>query len=141
MVGEQVAENMVADWKATLDALQKLVEIGTSKVGYWGLSMGTMFGLPFVAAEPRIAVAVLGLMGSGWRGESRLGRDAPQLRCPVLFLQQWHDELIPRERVFELFDAIGSDDKRLLAHPGRHALVPPDGFDQTQAFLARHLAS
>lgn len=139
-IREEAADPMVADWKATLDALQKLPEIGTSRVGYWGLSMGTMFGLPFVAAEPRVCVAVLGLMGSGWRGEQRLGRDAPELRCPVLFMQQWHDELIPRERVFELFDAIGSDDKRLLAHPGKHALVPPDGFDQTQAFLAKHLA-
>ncbi len=46
----KVVDEMIADWKATLDALQKLPELGVGKVGYWGLSMGTMFGLPFVAA-------------------------------------------------------------------------------------------
>jgi dienelactone hydrolase len=132
-------DGMIADWKATLDALQKLPEIGIGKVGYWGLSMGTMFGLPFVASEPRIAVATLGLMGTGVFGDGRLERDAESVTCPVLFLQQWDDELIPRENTAALFGAIRSADKRLHAHPGAHAAVPREEFAATEAFLAERL--
>ena len=135
----QVADHMIADWKATLDALQKEADIGLGPVGYWGLSMGTMFGVPLVAAEPRIQVAVLGLMGTGILGDSRLGDDAAEIRCPVLFLQQWDDELIPRDAGAALFDAIASSDKRLHAHPGAHSAVPPEEFANTHVFLAAHL--
>jgi dienelactone hydrolase len=138
--GEEVVDQMVEDWKATLDALRKLPEIGIDRVGYWGLSMGTMFGLPLIAAEPRIEVAVLGLMGP-IPGFDRLLRDAPNVTCPLLFLQQWDDELIPREKSSELFGAIGGRDKRLHANPGLHSAVPPEEFFNTQNFLARHLTS
>jgi dienelactone hydrolase len=146
-----IVEEMIADWRATLDALQKLPELGVGPVGYWGLSMGTMFGLPFVAAEPRVCVAVLGLMGALGTTDSRLPEnivavgqrllaDAVEVRCPVLFLQQLEDELIPREAVITLFDALGTTDKRLHANPGPHADVPPDEFSQTQSFLAERLS-
>ena len=139
-IGERVTDSMVEDWKATLDALQKLPEIGVGRVGYWGLSMGTMFGLPLVAAEPRIEVAVLGLMGTGVGKSSRLADDAAEVRCPVLFLQQWDDELIPRNASSELFGAIASEDKRLHANPGLHSAIPREEFHNTQAFLAKHLS-
>ena len=76
-ISDRVTDEMVEDWKATLDALQKLPEIGIGRVGYWGLSMGTLFGLPFVAAEPRIEVAVLGLMGTALGTGERLRADEP----------------------------------------------------------------
>ena len=34
LVGDRVTDSMVEDWKATLDALQKLPEIGIGRVGY-----------------------------------------------------------------------------------------------------------
>ena len=140
--GRQAVDEMLADWKASLDAIQKLDEIGPGPVGYWGLSMGTMFGVPLVAAEPRICVAVLGLMGirddAGPLGE-RFLRDAPEVRCPVLFLQQWDDELFPVAASNQLFGLIASKDKRLHAHPGRHAAVPPEEFTNSESFLAQHL--
>ena len=47
------ADRMTADWHSTVKELQQLDEIGTGPLGYWGLSMGTMLGLPLVAATPR----------------------------------------------------------------------------------------
>ena len=35
------------------------------RLGYWGMSMGTGIGLRFVASEPRVKAAVLGLAGVG----------------------------------------------------------------------------
>lgn len=132
-------DEMIEDWQATIDALQALDDIGVSTVGYWGLSMGTVFGLPFVAAEPRVRVAVLGLMGVMGPTADRLEADAAKLRCPVLFLLQWNDELVARRGAQELFDRIGSPDKRMHANPGRHVEVPPEEFDASEAILRRHL--
>lgn len=129
---------MVEDWQATLDALVNLDEIDGERVGYRGFSMGTRYGLPLVAAEPRIKVAALGLNCSKI---ARLMADAPKVRCPVLFVQQLEDELMPRDAVLELFDALGTSDKRLHANPGAHAAVPPDEQAAIRAFLATHLAS
>lgn len=137
---EGSTDDMVADWKATLDSLRELDEVGDGPVGYWGLSMGTIYGLPFAAAEPRVQVAVLGLMGLVGPTRDRLAEDAARLTCPVLFLQQWEDELFGREPVLELFDALASVDKRLHAYPGAHAAVPAEGFHFSIDFLARYLS-
>jgi dienelactone hydrolase len=133
-------DDAVADWQATLAAVRGLPEVGDGPLGYWGLSMGTIFGLPLAAAEPRIQVAVFGLMGFVGPTRFRMEADAPTVVCPVLVIQQWDDTLIPREGVFELFEALGSRDKRLHASPGDHAAVPAEEFVFSARFLARHLA-
>jgi dienelactone hydrolase len=134
-----MTDEMVADWRATLDALQAPAVLGATPVGWWGLSMGTLLGLPVVAAEPRISVAVLGLAGITGPTKERLLADAAKVHCPVLFLVQWDDELFRRERAFDLFSALASTDKRLHANPGSHVQVPAEEFVASEAFLARHL--
>ncbi|MGH9189872.1 MAG: alpha/beta hydrolase [Acidimicrobiales bacterium] len=133
-------DDVVAEWTATVEGLRTLEHVGDGPVGYWGLSMGTIYGIPLAAADPRVQVAVFGLMGLVGPTRDRLAVDAAALACPVLFLQQWHDSLIPREHVFELFDVIGSVDKRLHAHPGEHAAVPAEEMEASARFLSRHLS-
>ena len=137
---EGTVDDMVAEWQAAIDAVRDLEEVGDGPIGYWGLSMGTIYGVPLVAAEPRIQVAVFGLMGLLGPTRDRLAADAQSIACPVLLIQQWDDSLIPRAEVFELFDALGSLDKRLHAHPGEHAAVPVEEIAFSARFLARHLA-
>jgi len=137
---EGSTDDVIAEWSATLDALRGVDEVGDGPVGYWGLSMGTIYGLPFVAAEPRVKVAVLGLMGAVGPTRERLAADAARVNCPVMFLQQWDDQLLPRDEVLALFDAIGSLDKRLHAHPGDHSAVPAEELTFSVEFLARHLS-
>jgi dienelactone hydrolase len=141
-------DRMSADWQATLDALSDLPSIDSGRVAYWGLSMGTMFGVPLVAAEPRIKVAVLGLCGftgpSADRGRiaTRHAAEAPRITCPVLFFVQWHDERFYRQGAFDLFDQVGSKDKRLHAHPGAHGELPAaEATDATIAFLRPRFSS
>jgi len=134
-----VIEDTITDWKATLDATQALPEIGVGQVGYWGLSMGTIFGLPFVAREPRVQAAVLGLMGTGGFMGDTLLPYAADIRCPVLFLQQLDDELIPNETGVALYESLATGEKELHRNPGAHAAIPPAEFDHTEAFLAQHL--
>lgn len=133
------AEEMTADWTATLRDLRGLDEIGDGPLGYWGVSMGTMLGAPFVAATPEVRCAVLGLMGT-FDESNPWAAAAPEVTCPVLFLVQTDDELVPAKTALALFQSLGSKDKRLHAHPGAHSAVPGEEIDASEAFFARHLA-
>jgi dienelactone hydrolase len=132
------ADAMVADWAATLAALQELDEVGHGPLGYWGLSMGTMFGAPFVAATPEVRVAVLGLMGD-LDAAHPWSTSAAAITQPVLFLAQLDDELVPFDGAVSLFRNLGSADKRMHAHPGLHSAVPIEEIEASEAFLAAHL--
>ncbi len=133
------ADSMTADWTRTLGELRTLDEVGEGPLGYWGLSMGTMFGSPFVAATPEVRCAVLGLMGT-FEDTNPWSTAAAQIACPVLFLVQTDDELVPVDKAVALFRAVGSSDKRMHAHPGAHSAVPLEEIEASEAFLARHLS-
>lgn len=135
-----MTDAMVEDWRATLAVLRTVDGVGAGPVGYWGLSMGTIVGLPFVAAEPSVSAAVLGLMGLTGPTRERLAADAARLRCPVLFLVQQSDELFDRESSLALFDALGSAQKFLHLNPGTHGMVPDAELRATEQFLVEHLS-
>lgn len=144
---ERVLDGMIADWRTMLRALTALPEVDGGRVGYGGVSMGTMFGLPFVAAEPGIRAAVFGLCGfrradgTPLAIAGRLDRAAQHLRLPVLFLLQWHDELFQRDGALELFDAIASSDKRLIANVGLHHETPEHARSANTQFLVDALTA
>ncbi len=131
----------MADWRAVIARLSEEAEIGAGPLGYWGLSMGTIYGAPLVAAEPRIEVAVLGLMGLCGPEPYLpvLESAAERITCPVFFLQQLEDELFERAAYAELFDRLATKDKRLHANPGLHPEVPQEELDQSLRFLTDYL--
>jgi dienelactone hydrolase len=129
-----VAGQVIAEWQAALTALQQLGHVGAGPVGYWGVSMGGGLGLPFVAAEPRVRAAVLGLAGS-----PGLAGTAARVTVPVQFLVQWDDERIPRAQSLAVFDALGSAEKTLHANSGTHMDLPRFETDSALRFFARHL--
>lgn len=131
-----IARRAVPEWRATLDALQALPEIGAGgPVGYFGLNMGTAIGIPLVAAEERISAAVLGMF---WYDEPLAGA-ARRITIPVEFALQWNDEHIPRASGLALFDAIGATEKSLHVNVGAHKEVPRFEFDSAVRFFVRHL--
>jgi dienelactone hydrolase len=131
-----VARQTVPEWRAVLAAVRELGHVGAGPVGYWGVSMGCGLGVPFVAAEPLVRAAVLGLSGA-----LELAQAAARITVPVEFLVQWDDERIPREQGLALFDAFGSAEKTLHANPGKHMELPGFELDSTLRFFARHLGS
>ena len=157
--GEEVAREsaqVVREWRATLDAVQALDEVGPGPVGYWGMSGGAARGIPFVADEPRVRAAVFGLCGvlgdmepdaphiTRWLMKvagDRLGPAAKALMIPVLFFMQWDDEGVSRNAALNLFDAIGSPIKRMHVNPGGHQEIPEDEMAAGGRFLVEHLGS
>jgi dienelactone hydrolase len=145
---EKVTDGMVDDWGATLDALGQLDDIDAERIAYMGFSMGTRFGLPYVAAAgARLRCAVLGKngmcqassMATAANMAARFERDAPNIKLPLLFHVQWDDELFPRDGQFELFDLFGTADKRLIAFPGPHGAAAPEAVQAWCEFVTRHL--
>jgi dienelactone hydrolase len=98
------------------------------------VSLGCGLGVPFVAAEPRIRAAVLGLGGALASAQA-----AARITVPVEFLVQWDDERVPRAQSLALFDALASAEKTLHANPGQHGEVPAFEMDAALRFFARHL--
>ncbi|MDI3421513.1 dienelactone hydrolase family protein [Streptomyces luteolus] len=142
-----VARRTVPEWRAVLDAVQELDHVGAGPVGYWGVSLGCGLGVPFVAAEPRVRAAVLGLGGasvpdpeSGSGSESGSESAAGRVTVPVEFLVQWDDERVPRAESLALFDALASAEKTLHANPGKHGEIPAFEGDSTLRFFTRHLS-
>lgn len=131
---ELLAAQSVPEWTAVLDALQELDHVGAGPVGYWGMSMGCGLGVPFIAAEPRIRAAVLGLNGVETSAEA-----AAKITVPLEFLLQWDDERVPRAAGLALFDVFASAEKTLHANPGKHAEVPLFEVESSLRFFARHL--
>lgn len=133
-----VAAQAVAEWKALLDDLASNPQWANGPFGYWGVSMGTAFGVPLLASEPRIVAGVLGL-GALREGADNLRGQAAHIEIPLLFLFQWDDELMTREGGLALWDAFGAEEKTMHINPGPHVGIPIFERDAALAFYKRHL--
>jgi dienelactone hydrolase len=142
---ERVTARMTADWLDAVCALAGQGLADDAHVSVFGMSMGARFGLPVAAAlGPRLRCAVLGKFGlrqaaplhPGLRAPGLIAAAARAVSAPLLYHVQWDDEIFPRDGQFELFDALASADKRLIARPGSHAQTHPDDQTSWQDFLS-----
>jgi dienelactone hydrolase len=132
-------QQAVPEWKAALDAVQTFPLVGAGgPVGYWGVSMGTAIGVPFVANEPRITAVVFGLAGLR-EGQDAFAAAARAITIPLEFVFQWEDAVAARETGIALFNAFGSAEKTLHINPGGHMDIPPFETASWERFFTRHL--
>ncbi|KAA8885366.1 alpha/beta hydrolase [Nocardia colli] len=128
-----LADQAVSEWRATLDALLTLPEIG----GPVGFSGGVIaIGVRLAVVEPRISAAVL---FAGSYVPRSMFEEARQVTIPLHVLLQWDDEGNDRQMALDLFDAFGSKQKTLHANLGGHTGVPAFAGEEANRFFARHL--
>ncbi len=135
-------DDMVTDWNVAIEALTSLPELDIKHLAYFGLSMGSIFGIPLIAARKDVTVATLGLIGvtgAATTHAERLLTDAGEVRCPLLFLMQLEDELFDREGCLKVFDRFPSENKRLHANPGLHPEIPAEEIGFAFDFLRSHI--
>jgi hypothetical protein len=128
-----LVEQAVPEWRAALDALLSLPEIG-GPVGYAGGVIA--IGIRLAVLEPRISAAIL---FAGSFVPRTLFAEARQVTIPLQVLLQWDDEGNDRQLALDLFDAFGSKEKTLHANMGGHTGVPQFEADDGNRFFARHL--
>jgi dienelactone hydrolase len=132
-------QQAVPEWNAALAAVRELDFVGTTeRVGYWGVSMGTAIGVPFVAQCSAITCAVFGLAGLR-PNATEFAAAANAITIPVEFVFQWSDAVAPREHGIALFDAFGSKEKTMHVNPGGHLDIPQFEGASWERFFARHL--
>lgn len=141
---ERVTARMTEDWLDAISALAAWGLLDGANVSVFGMSMGARFGLPVAAAlKSRLRCAVLGKFGirqtellhSGLCAPSLITAAARSVSAPVLYHVQWNDAIFPREGQFELFDALASVAKHLVARSGTHAETHPDDEASWQEFI------
>ncbi len=137
-------ERMVQDWEAAADALSW---IGPA-VAYVGFSMGSIFGVPTVAAIPTIMTAVLvvgGIPTGAWIDDPPLHivleEAAGRLEhADVLMLNTADDEIFSAADAQALLDAIRARTKRQRIWNGRHDDWSNDMIEESIDFLIRRPA-
>ena len=132
--------SMAEDMTAALEHVIALEDLGGKPVCYIGVSMGTAYGVPLLAGSDRFAAAVIGLWSCGHVASEHLAGFANQISVPVCFTMQWEDEVFNRQSTIELYEAIGSANKRLVAYPGPHRELEGQRLKESMAFLAQYLA-
>lgn len=131
-----LADRAVPEWRATLDALRALAEIGTAApVGFSGMTLASATGIPLAAADSRISAAVFG----GVLVYDALTEAARRVTIPIQFILPWDDPEIDRQSQLDLYDAFGSKEKSLHANPGSHFVVPWFETEDSIRFFRRHL--
>lgn len=128
-----LVEQSVPEWRAALDALLALPEIG-GPVAYSGGVIS--IGVRLAVVESRIVAA--GLFAGSFVPRTMF-EEARRVTIPLHVLLQWDDEGNDRQAALDLFDAFGSKEKTLLANMGGHTGVPQSAGEDAAGFFARHL--
>ena len=135
----RVAPQMVFDWQ---QASAALAPTGPA-LAYVGFSMGSIFGLPVVAAMSSIQAAVFvvgGVPAGDWLDDPPLeglllhaaGRIS---HADVLMVNMNRDELFPAAGSLGVFNAIPGRRKRLVFWDGGHSDWPAEAINDSIAFI------
>ena len=136
------------DLRRTIDYLESRPDIDTSKVAFYGLSLGAQLAPVYLAIEPRLRVGVL--LSGGFEtwtvpAETDPINFAPRVTQPVLMVNGREDFDLPYETAqLPLFRALGTapDSKQHVVLEGGH--IPPkpqEVFKEILGWLDRQLGA
>lgn len=128
-------ETMVRSWQAAVDWVARQPHLNARQVYWYGVSMGTAYGIPVLSQIRGIQAAVLGMWGLCFDHSAPLADLAPSIQVPVLFQIKWDDELFTRKGQIDLFERLGTTQKWLCVYPGMHVPVAGKQAEDACRFL------
>ncbi len=132
---------MVQDWQAAIDHLVQLPQVDPQRVAWYGISMGTAYGLPVVAADKRIRAAVLGMWGTCRQPSARLVADAQKIHVPVVFHVKHDDAIFTPAGQQDLYAHIASAHKEFVSYEGGHTDPAGEQLQDIAQFLKAQLGA
>ena len=135
--GEETITPMVMDWKITVDALCELAEVDARHIGYFGLSMGTAYGIEVVATDMRIGAAIFGQWGSHYAHHERVLKNAKRINCPVDFYAFEKDPNLIHQKT--LLDTFRSEEKKWITYSKRSLFSNKKHVEMAKDFFVLHL--
>lgn len=130
-----------AELSAAVDAVASRFPVDLGRLGYVGYSMGSMLGIPAVAADGRYRAAAFCLVGEGGLLGSAADAGSPVGRLgsvAVRIVGKLSDEFFSRESTEALFGALPGE-KDLIWLPGGHFEIGPDVIKAAEQWLKRWL--
>ena len=139
--GPVALDEMTEDWADAIDAVRARDDVNAPRLAYYGASMGSMYGIPFLATRSDVVVAALGLLGEteALPITTHIKGLAEKVTCPLYYMVQLDDESFSSEGSVAMFQALGSANKRMHANPGLHAAIPIDEVGYLIQFMLDHL--
>ncbi len=135
---------LVKDFKRSIDYLETRQDIDTSKMAYYGMSLGGVLGAIIPAVEERLKTTIIlggGLTGLG-RPEANQINYITRVKTPTLMLHGKYDTIFPYETSIKpMFDLLGTPDehKELKLYETDHISPRIDFIKEILAWLDRYL--
>ena len=137
-----VAAQFAVELTAVLNTIADRYSADLKRLGYVGYSMGSMLGIPAVAADGRFKAAAFCLVGEGGLVGVAAAPGSPVAKLEgvsVRIVGKLKDEFFSREATEGLYAALPGGDKDLLWLPGGHFEIGPDVIKAAGDWLTRKL--
>jgi len=136
-----LASQFAGEVDAVVDALAARYPLDTTRMGFVGYSLGSMLGIPAVAASGRFKAAAFCLVGDGGMLGSAADEDSPVRRLgkvAVRIVAKLSDEFFSKESTESLYAALPGE-KDVVWLPGGHFEIGPDVIRAAEAWLRERL--
>ncbi len=146
----------VFDLRRAVDFIETRKELDTSRIGYFGISLGGIIGTVFCGVERRVKVPVIALAGGGMHlmfGMDALSDDTKDYLSmiepnnfvekitprPLLMINAENDDIVP-PMMSKLMFKVADEPKEIIWYPSKHHDIPidkvyPDGVSWFKKYL------
>lgn len=136
-----MAAQFAGEVTATVDALAERYPIDTSRLGYYGYSLGAMLGVAAVAGDGRFRAAVFAAAGTGSLSGPAEGPGSHLeglADVAVRVIAKERDEVVSPDATMELYAAL-TGQKDLVTLPGGHFAIGDDVVGAVEEWLTGRL--
>ncbi len=135
---------LVKDIERCIDYLDTRTDIDTSKLAYYGMSWGALYGQIIPAVEHRFKVSVLISGGFADRGlpEVNAINYITRVKIPTLMLNGKYDMILPYDKAIKpAYDLLGTPpkNKKLMVYETDHIPPKKEFIKETLAWLDKYL--